>query len=554
MVSRILKNGKELFLSRQSSILGAATILMATVATSRLLGLLRARLLAAYFTPEEAAVYFVAFRLPDMIYNLLIFGALAVAFIPVFSDVLTKEGKQKAFDFASQLLSAGLLVFAAVSFIALLFLRPISELIAIGFNSSEIELMTSLTRILFLSQLVFVVAGLLTSLLQTFRHYLIPAIAGILYNLGIIIGIVTLTPFFGIYGPVYGVILGSLLYLLIQIPIAMSVGFRYKFTLHFWTPGVKRVLRLMGPRTMAIAGEQLRTTFNLSVSSSISTLSVTVYSFAQQLYLVPVGLFIATMAQATLPVLSTENALKQDDSFIKTLITSLHQVLFMVLPAAAILVVLRIPVVRLAFGASQFTWEATVLTGKTVAMLALGMMAEAVVVLFVRAFYALHDTRTPVKVTLLALAIDVVCSIVSVFVLKLPVWVLGLSSTIGGYISAILLFHLLNRRMKGLYSPHFYIPFLRMAVAAFVMAICLYVPIKLLDQLVFDTTRTVNLMILTGIAATCGVVMYLFLTWVFRVREAFMILHYVRGLISRGKGARIDIGVTESVDEIGGNK
>lgn len=544
-MNRILKNGRELFLSRQSTILGAATILMATVAASRVLGLIRTRLLAAYFTPGEAAVYIAAFRLPDMVYNLLIFGALSVAFIPVFSDIMTKQGKVKAFSFASSLLSVGIVVFGIVSLLAVIFVRPISMLIAIGFNEQELTLMSSLSQILFISQFVFVIGALFTSLLQSFKHFFIPAIAGVLYNIGIIIGIVAFTPMVGIYGPVYGVLLGSFLYLLIHLPLIKAIGYSFKFKFDTSHTGVRKVFKLMGPRTVAIAGDQLRTTFNLSIASSISASSVTYLNFAQQLYLVPVGLFIATMAQAALPVLSEEQALKQKESFVKTLITSLHQVLFLTLPAAAILVILRIPVVRLVFGASQFTWEATVLTGKTVAWLAVGLVAEAIVMLFVRAYYALHDTITPVKVAVIALLIDVLCSVLAIFVLKLPVWSLGLSATLGGYISAVALFYLLNKRVGNLFTEAFFSPFVRMSLAAFVMAVSLYIPIKVLDQVVFDTTRTVNLIVLTGIASGCGMIMYLFLTWLLRVKEAFMILRFIRGMIERGKNLRFALGAPE---------
>jgi putative peptidoglycan lipid II flippase len=555
MVNKLLKNGKNLFLSRQSSILGAASVLMATVAISRVLGLVRSRLLAQYFTPEEAAVYFAAFRLPDLVYNLLIFGALSVAFIPVFSRLVETEGRQKAFHFAEGLLTLGLLLFGLASLLAIIFAPTISLVIAPGFNENQREEMISLSRLLFGAQFLFVIGGLLTSVLQTFKHFLIPALSGILYNVGIIIGIVVLTPYLGINGVVVGVLIGAALYVLIQLPLAYKVGFRFKWSSDFSQPGVREVWKLMLPRTIAIAGDQLRTTFNLSLASIISVGSVTMLTLAQQLYLVPVGLFVATMAQAVLPVLSKLEAKGDKQSFVKTLVTSLHQVIFLILPAAVILIVLRIPVVRLAFGADQFTWEATVLTGKTVAMLAIGLAAEAVIVMLMRAYYALHDTATPVKIALIGLLIDVLASVIGVFVFGLDVWVLGLSSTIGGIFSAIVMFVLINQRVGGLWSREFFSPFFRMLVAAFVMAVSLYIPIKLLDQVVFDTTRTINLLVLTGIAGSCGMIMYLILTRLLQVKEALMVLTYVNDKI-RGKPVKDDevklsetVKVTETSEE-----
>jgi putative peptidoglycan lipid II flippase len=201
----------------------------------------------------------------------------------------------------------------------------------------------------------------------------------------------------------------------------------------------------------------------------------------------------------------------------------------------------------LAFGADQFTWEATVLTGKTVAMLAVGLVAEAVIVMLMRAYYALHDTATPVKIALIGLIIDVFVSVVGVFVFGLDVWVLGLSSTIGGVFSAIVMFILLHRRIGGLWSKEFFSPFLRMMAAASVMAISLYIPIKLLDQVVFDTTRTINLLVLTGIAGSCGMMMYLALTRLFQVKEALMVMTYVQGKLRGVQVKEDELKMTETV-------
>lgn len=552
MVNNILKNGKNIFLSRQSSILGAASVLMATVAISRVLGLVRSRLLAQFFKPEETAVYFAAFRLPDLLYNLLIFGALSVAFIPVFTRILEQESKAKAFEFARALLTVGLVLFSLVSVLAIIFAPQISLMIAPGFRDHPTALaeMVEISRYLFLAQIFFAIGGLLTSILQSFKHFLVPAISGILYNVGIIVGIVFIAPYFGIIGVVYGVLLGALMFVLVQLPLTRKIGFKLNWSWNFRHKGVRETWRLMIPRTLAIGGEQLRTTVNMAVASLISIESVTYLTLAQQLYLVPVGLFVATMAQAVLPVLSREHAKGDIKAFTQTLMTSLQQVVFLILPAAAILIVLRIPVVRLAFGADQFDWSATVLTGQTVACLAAGLVAEAVIVMLIRAFYALHDTMTPVKVTVFALVVDIVVGLYGVFVLYWPVWALGLSSTIGGTLSAIALFVLLSKRVVGLWSEEFFVPFVKMSIAALVMAVSLYIPMKLLDQYIFDTTRTVNLLVLTGIAGVCGMMMYLFLTRLLHVKQALMVISYVRGKFVGIPDGVDNVKTTEIVDEV----
>src|SRR5581483_11812645 len=171
----------------------------------------------------------------------------------------------------------------------------------------------------------------------------------------------------------------------------------------------------------------------------IAASSVTLLTLSQQLFLVPIGLFGATIAQAALPVLSREKARGEMEFFKSTLLTTMHQILFLTLPAIAILVVLRIPVVRLVFGASQFSWNDTVLTGRTVAYFSLGIAAQSVVLLLVRAFYALKDTKTPVIVSLITVLINVVLSVYFVQILKLDVWSLGISYAISSNLSVVIL-------------------------------------------------------------------------------------------------------------------
>jgi len=206
-------------------------------------------------------------------------------------------------------------------------------------------------------------------------------------------------------------------------------------------------------------------------------------------------------------------------------------------------------VVRLAFGADEFTWDATVLTGWTVAWLAVGLIPEALTMMLMRAYYALHDTVTPVKIALIGLLCDILVSVIGVFIFHKSVWVLGLSSTIGGIVTSSIMFFVLNKRVGGLWSSAFFSPFARMMLAAFVMAIFLYMPIKLLDQVVFDTTRTINLLVLTGIAGFCGMIMYLILTRLLHVKEALMVISYLHSRFRSNKLSRHDLHLTETVDE-----
>lgn len=514
----MVKNFLSILSVRQNSILSGAAVLMVTVAASKVLGLVRDRLLANTFTPDQTAVFFAAFRLPDLMFQLLIFGAVSVAFIPVFTDILQK-GEREAFDFAADILNVVLITFAVVSIAVFFLVQPLTNLIVPGFTPDQKLATASLTRIILLGQILLVVGSFFTGISQSFQRFIIPALASVFYNAGIILGILFLSPVWGISGPAYGVVLGAAMHGLAQIPLVTSLGFRYRFSFNPFSSGIKEVWGMMSIRTVGVAVEQINETVGIILASLISSASVTFLTFAQHLHTVPIGLFGATLAQAALPVLARAKAKGETEAFKATLLTTMHQILFLALPAVAILIVLRIPAVRLVFGASQFNWEATVLTGRTVAFLSIGLAAQSIVLLLVRSFYALKDTKTPVAISISTVLLNIVLSVVFVRLLHLEVWSLGLSYSIATITSVPLLIAALNGKLGGFNLKDLCLPALKMVVAAAVAAVALYIPIKFLDQLVFDTTKTVNLLLLTGIASFFGLSVYLLLVWLMKVSE-----------------------------------
>lgn len=494
-------------------------MLMMAVFASKILGLVRDRLLVHSFNTSDAAIFFAAFRLPDLLFQILIFGALSVAFIPVFTDYLGKKGEEEAFKFASNILNISILFFSFFVVLALIFTPFLNTLFVPGFDGEQKIFTDQLTRIILLSQAILLVGSFFIGISQSYQRFIMSALAPIFYNLGIIFGIGILSTFFGILGPGLGVLIGALMHVLIQIPLLRSVGFIYTPTFNFFDKGVKEIFKLMSIRNVGLAAEQVSETVGIALASVISYPSVTLLTFAQHLYVVPIGLFGMTIAQAALPVLSREHSKNETELFNITFLTTMHQILFLTLPAAAILIVLRIPVVRLVFGASQFNWADTVLTGRTVAFFSLGLAAQAVMLLLVRAFYAMKDTKTPVFVSLTTVSINIILSLVFIKILRFEVWSLGLAYAIATNTGFILLLMFLNQKVGGFELKKLISPAIRMLIAALVAAVALYIPIKALDQLVFDTTKTVNLIFLTGIASVFGMSIYLLLVWLMRVEE-----------------------------------
>lgn len=521
MPKDLLKKSISMIMRQQTNILSAAFVIMATVIFSQVLGLVRQRLLVSIFGASDTlGVYLASSKLPDFFFQLIIASALSSALIPVFSEHISKGKTQEAYKISSTLLILGLIIFLFLSLVLFIFAEFFSSLVAPGFSHQQIALMASLTRIIIFGEIIFIIGNFLSAILQSFNHFFIPGIASAMYNVGVITSVVILSPLIGIYAAAYGVILGAFLFCLIQLPMIKSVGFSFQPSFNFKNEGVLEVLKLMWPRTVSIAIFQLGT---LSIVTLISFLSspgrnYVIFDYAQTLAFAPVILFGQTIAQAAFPVLSRER--EKLEEFKTTFVTSFNQMLYLVLPISALLLVLRIPIVRLLFGTGLFDWQATVLTGRTLAFFSVAIFAQALIYLVSRGFYALHDTKTPLVVGTATTFLIIILGFIFILYSKLGVESLAVATSIAAIINLTTLMVLLDRKTGGFTKLTLLLPITKIFVATFFTGFALYVPIKLLDQLVFDTTKTINLLFLTGISSIVGLLLYLFLTWLLNVKEA----------------------------------
>lgn len=520
MKNLILKNGKFLLGKRQNNILSAALVLMIMILASAALGLIRDRLLAGRFFAAgnqwQLDVYFAAFRIPDMLFQVLVLGTLSAAFIPVFSEYLIKDEKE-AYGFANLVLNLGLVIFIVFSCLIFIFSQDLGRLVT-SLRGEQLNLMVSLMRILLVGQIIFAASNFYTAILQTNQRFLLPAIASFLYNFGIILGIIFLTPFLGIYGPVLGVIIGILLHMIIQFPLVKSVGFNHKIIFNFRHPGIKKIGKLMLPRTAGFALDQISLSVGVFIATAFSAGSFSIYNFAQHLSGLPVSLFGLTIGQAALPALARE-ANSNRENFRNLLVSSIHQVLFLTLPASIILLVLRIPAVRLAFGAKAFPWEATILTGKVVALFSLSIFAQGLIELLMRAFYALQDTKTPLFLKGATVIFNVILSFWLVYNFHLEILGLALAISLSNILYALLLFIFLQGKMKSLFSRDVMVPILKISAATILSGLALWGPMRFIDQFILDTTKTLNLIILTIIVLILSGGVYLGFSVVFKIKQ-----------------------------------
>jgi putative peptidoglycan lipid II flippase len=527
MVKNIFKKGLQALTLKQSNIFTAAFFIVATTIAGQILGLLKYRLLVAIFgASSDLGVFLAAFRVPDFLFQVFITGALSTSFIPIFSEFISQDRKEESNRFTSAILSYGVAAFLIISLFVIVFSHPLSHAVAPGFSARELTLMANLMIIIQFSEIFFVVGTVFSGVLQSYQHFLVPGIASALYNLGIIIGIVVLSGVLhlGIYGATIGVVIGAFFFFVTQLPLLKGTGFHFQLTFHR-DEAVKKLIKLMGPRSLTLLIAQVAITANVFFASFTTARGLVILELAQTLMLAPVLLFGQSIAQASFPSLALKS--RDPKEFVSIFVSSLNQIMYLTLPISALLVVLRIPVVRLFFGASRFDWDATVATGLTLALLGISIAAQSAIYLFSRAFFALKDTQTPFFITLFSVLVNIGLSYYFILVLKLPVYYLGVSFTVGNIISFILLMITLNAKIT-LPKLEIVITTIKILTATLVMGVALYIPIKLLDQLVFDTTRTVNLLILTGIASITGIIAYIFFTWLLDIKEALYVIAVVK--------------------------
>ncbi len=543
MVQSFINGSKKFLQTEHKSILSAAFVIAASYMASALLGLVRNHLLAARFfggLEGNLDVYFAAFVLPDTIFQLLVIGAVSAAFIPVFQEHLDR-GREEAHYLSNAALTTIGSILALVTVVLIIFARPVAGLMA-HYSPEKLDLMANLIRIMSLAQLLFTLSAFLTGILQSQRRFLIPAIAPLLYNLGSIIGIYFFSPTLGIYSAALGVVFGAFLHVIVQIPLVKHLGFSPKLVFKPHHPGVITMLRLMPPRALALGLDQIERWVAVNLTSLLTAGSLSIFSFARQLYALPVSLFGVSLSQASFPTLSDEAGESDLTKFKETLGKSLSQIFFFALPASVLVLVLRIPLVRLAFGARSFPWDATLLTARALALLSLSIAPLAVTQVLTRAFHALKDTRRPLYVGAFSMVVFTISA--SYLSGKMGYGVLGITSmmSVSNYLDFILLYIFLRRRVG---SIHVSARLFKMLIASAATALALWGPMRLLDKYVFDTTRTLPLIGLTLIVSAVGFLVYLIFCKMLAIEELSDVTSLVKKL---GNWRRI-LGETDEVIE-----
>ncbi len=409
----------------------SAALIAFSVGVSALLGLLRDRLLAGEFgAGEELDIYFAAFRIPDMVYGILITGGIVAAFLPVFAETLERK-KEEGWRLANNTLNFLLLLLLCLSVILFSFAPLIVKLIAPGFGPEQAEKTVLLTRIMMISPVLLGVSSVLSGMLQYFDRFLVYSLAPIMYNLGIIFGILFFVDMFGLVGLAYGVVLGSLMHLLIQVPIAFSCGYSYRPFIDLEQKDLRKVIRLVVPRIIGQSSTQINLIVITAIASTLTAGSVAIFNFADHLQAFPVRIVGVAFAVAAFPAFSRAIAMQKKEKFVEQFSAVVRQVLFFIIPLSVFIFFMRAEIVRLVLGTGEFGWQDTRLTAASLGIFAFGLFATSLIHILVRAFFSMQDTKTPLFASLFSMGLNIVLSF-------LFVWLLGFENILRDFAASVL--------------------------------------------------------------------------------------------------------------------
>ncbi len=413
----------------------------------------------AFGTGPASEAFFASNRFSEILFNLVAGGALGSAFIPTFTTLLTKGDRQSAWKLASSLTNLVLIVLILISLLTIICSRQVVHyILAPGFSlvdPAKEALAADLLRIQVPSALIFGLSGLVMGMLNSHQHFLLPALAPAMYNLGWIFGIVVLVPRMGIYGLAWGVLLGAGLHLLVQVPVLLRLPeHRYYPALGLDFAPVGEVVRLMLPRLLGVAVVQLNFLLNTYLASLQPEGSVTAISLAFPLMLMPQAAIAQSIATAALPTFSAQFAQGKLEEMRSSLAATLRGVLLLSIPTSLGLIILREPIITLLYQQGEFSALSTQLVSWALLWYAAGLVGHCIVEIISRAFYALHDTKTPVLVGIGAMSLNLVFSLLFSAFFRQVGWMphggLALANSLATGLECAVLLALMRSRLQGL--------------------------------------------------------------------------------------------------------
>lgn len=506
--------------------IGAAALIVSFFGVlSRILGLVRDRILAAHYGAGDTLdVYYAAFRLPDLIFELLVVGALGAALIPVFSSITaSSKDLQRAWRCANGVLIVLWIVFGVFSILGIIFAPYLMHVIVPGFPEEKMMETVVLARIMFLSPLFLSASSVLGNVLISLKKFVIYSAAPLFYNIGIITGVVFIAPFlnskgFENIGLAMGVVLGAFLHFLIYALATRSLGLKITSSLEVLKGNYDalRVFKLMLPRMFSSASNQISLTLITFSSSVLAAGSLTAFSFANNIQSSVLGLVGVPFALAAFPALSDAYSEMNYTNFSLIMSKTFRRILYYVIPLSFILFILREQVVRVVFGAGHFDLDDTVLTYNVLGILCISLFAQSIIPLLARGFYAMHDTRTPLYAALSSQLLNV--AIIFFFIREYELSAIAIAFSATAIVNAFILMWLLSYKNQGLRFFKVTGTVGKIVLASCFSAITTYYTRNFIGSL-FALDRVWQVLLQLVVPASIGLFFYVLITALFKMDE-----------------------------------
>ncbi|CDF57753.1 murein biosynthesis integral membrane protein MurJ [Thermobrachium celere] len=508
-------------MTKQNNVKRTTFFLMIIYFLSRILGFIREMIIAKVFGRNSVTdAFFAAFTIPDVMYDLLVAGALSSGFMPVFNEHLAKEDEEGAWKAANTFITVALIFIVIFNILYYALAKYLIPLVAIG-NAKDpatYALTVKLTRFMTISVSFTVCAGLTMGILNSYKIFTTPALGPVLYNVGIIIGAILLGGKFGIYGLATGVILGALLNFGVQVPNFLKVGKRFRFELNTKNESYRRMLRLMGPALLGLAILRINLVVNQNIASILDQGSITALRYAQRIMMLPVGIFGASVSTAIFPTLNAHIARKEFDEYKAVISQGLRTLIFITIPATVGLVVLNKPIVRLLFKTGKFTEQDVLVTAFALSFYALGILGQCAVPVLTRSFYSLQDTKTPVKIGALIVVFNITLNLLFVKFSGLAIGGIALTSSLAAILQMVLLYRMLGKKVNGLRTREVIVSLTKSIAASVAMGVVVFLSSLVVEKFIGSVSKLAQL-INVGISITLGVLVYGLAAYLFKMEE-----------------------------------
>lgn len=463
-----------------------------TILISNILGLLRDRIIAIHFGTSSATdVYNTSFLIPDTLFNLFIAGALAAAFIPVFTEYLEKD-KQEAWKIANTLINMAMLIISALSIIALIFMPQIISVTFPTANTQVQEQIVNMTRLMLSSSLIFTVSNTIGNILMCYKHFFAYSISPLLYNLGIILGVIFLQDKIGIYSAVVGVIGGGILHCLIRLVDMRKIDYKYKFEIDLKHPGFKKIVHLMIPRAISIIATQINVYLFTVIGIQLAEGGVAAFNFARNIQSVAVTLFGMAFGTAIFPYLTSAISSGNRELFTEQVQKTIQRILFFTIPSMVGIILLSNSSIELILSGGVFNQKSVGITALILFYFAASIPLESLSHILSRAFYAVKDTTTPMYIYIGTSLITGICTVY--LAPKFGIEWFSIGFTLGYLFYVIANSILLSKHLKQFKKSEFLKSLAKIVIAAGVMAIAILIsqPIKnILSPKIADLTLIV---------------------------------------------------------------